>query len=72
MEAYEHQLLEGLRAFLHQQPAALELTEGQDWERLWQLARQQKVLPMAADTLCPPLRAAGADGRIGYGYSEGR
>ena len=64
MEAYEHQLLEGLRAFLQQRPAALELTEKQDWQRLWQLARQQKVLPMAADTLCPPLRAAGADGAI--------
>jgi hypothetical protein len=64
VEAYEHQLLEGLRAFLQQQPAALELTEGQDWARLWHLARQQKVLPMAADTLCPPLRAAGADGAM--------
>lgn len=61
MEAYEHQLLEGLRAFLQQQSAALELTEELDWARLWHLARQQKVLPMAADTLCPPLRAAGAD-----------
>lgn len=64
MEAYEHQLLESLRAFLQQRPAALELTEKQDWQRLWQLARQQKVLPMAADTLCPPLRAAGADGAM--------
>lgn len=64
MEAYEHQLLEGLRAFLQQQPAALELTKEQDWARLWHLARQQKVLPMAADTLCPPLRAAGADGAM--------
>lgn len=61
MEAYEHQLLEGLRAFLQQQPAALRLTEELDWARLWHLARQQKVLPMTADTLCPPLRAAGAD-----------
>lgn len=61
MEAYEHQLLKGLRAFLQQQPAALELTEELDWARLWHLARQQKVLPMTADTLCPPLRAAGAD-----------
>lgn len=61
MEAYEHQLLKGLRAFLQQQPAALELTEELDWTRLWHLARQQKVLPMTADTLCPPLRAAGAD-----------
>lgn len=61
MEAYEHQLLEGLGAFLQRRPAALELTDRADWQRLWQLARQQKVLAMTADTLCPPLRAAGAD-----------
>lgn len=64
MEAYEHQLLEGLRAFLQCGPAALELTDRADWERLWRLARQQKVLPMAADALCPPMRAAGADDAV--------
>ncbi|MCI6319906.1 MAG: hypothetical protein MR803_00925 [Clostridiales bacterium] len=59
MEQYERQLLEALRAFLRSEPARVLLTEQADWSRLWELAAQQKVLPMAADALAPALRTGG-------------
>ena len=55
MDMVKRQLLEALRAFLRQEPAAQLLTDPADWQRLWQLASEQKVLPMAADVLAPVL-----------------
>lgn len=55
MERYEQQLLEGLRAFLRREPARPLLQDTEDWEKLWRLADQQKVLAMAADALVPVL-----------------
>lgn len=55
MDMVKRQLLEALRAFLRQEPATQLLTDPADWQRLWQLASEQKVLPMAADVLAPVL-----------------
>lgn len=55
MERYERQLLEGLGAFLRRESARPLLKDTADWEKLWRLADQQKVLAMAADALVPVL-----------------
>lgn len=55
MDMVKQQLLEALRAFLRQEPAAQLVTDPADWQRLWQMASEQKVLPMAADVLAPVL-----------------
>lgn len=64
VEQYERQLLEALRAFLRSEPARVLLTEQADWARLWELAAQQKVLPMAADALAPALRTGGGEANL--------
>lgn len=56
MEVCEQQLLEGLRAFLAGRSGRILLRRREDWSRLWLLAAQQKVLPMAADALLPALK----------------
>lgn len=56
---WERQMLEALRAFLFQAPPPLLLTEEADWQRLWVLCQEQKVLPMAVDVLAPALTQAG-------------
>lgn len=60
MEQYEKQLLAAVRAFLRREPSPALLTEQADWVRLWRLAGEQSVLPMAADALadCPDLPGA--------------
>lgn len=52
-------MLEALRAFLFQAPPPLLLTEEADWQRLWVLCQEQKVLPMVVDVLAPALAQAG-------------
>lgn len=51
MEAHERQLLAAVRAFVLQERAPVLLAEQADWDRMWRLAREQSVLPMAADAL---------------------
>lgn len=51
MYQYEKQLLEALRAFLWKGEAKCILNDGEQWESLWQIATEQKVVPMAADVL---------------------
>ena len=64
VEQYERQLLEALLAFLRSEPARVLLTEQADWAQLWELAAQQKVLPMAADALAPALRSGGGEANL--------
>lgn len=60
MHPYERQLLEGLRAFLWGGGSGGFLEEPEQWQALWRLAGQQKVLPMVADVLLQPYgRAVG-------------
>lgn len=60
MRNWERQMLEALRAFLFHAPAPLLLTEEADWQRLWVLCQEQKVLPMVVDVLAPALTRAGS------------
>ena len=47
MEQYEQQLLAAVGAFLRREPSPVLLTESADWVRLWRLAGEQSVLPIA-------------------------
>ena len=60
MRNWERQMLEALRAFLFHAPPPLLLTEEADWQRLWVLCQEQKVLPMVVDVLAPALTRAGS------------
>lgn len=51
MEQEKQQLLTALRAFLRQEAADVQSMSPEEWGRLWSLAAEQKVLPMAADVL---------------------
>lgn len=55
MREYEQQMLDSLRSFLQGQPAEITLTKEEDWQKLWSLCAEQKVLPMVLDALAPTL-----------------
>ncbi|MBM6870268.1 nucleotidyltransferase family protein [Pseudoflavonifractor phocaeensis] len=56
MEAYQLQLLEGIKGALTGQPCPVTLERPEDWQALWRLAGEQKVIPLAMDALAPALR----------------
>lgn len=56
MEAHQVQLLEAVKGALTGQPCPVCLDGPEDWQALWQLAEEQKVVPLAVEALAPALR----------------
>ena len=60
MEAYELQMLEGMRAFFSGDTVNCFLGTEDEWQNLWTLCAEQKVAPMVLDVLAPAAIKRGA------------
>lgn len=56
MDKLSLQLIEGLRAFLWQERASCFLDDNEQWQAFWELALEQRLLPLLADSLMQDYR----------------